>query len=187
MANYNVFAHQSFRKQTMPDSPPSRPQLLRTDSPPSALEPDSPSSAYRHGSRGAHPQGPEGDHNTHRSPRTPGPSPRSVIRLDASGLYHFPPKEPKQPSAPLRHHRRLSRANSGSQNSLISIDEENALTEAAVKKALQDQQQGPAWNNKRMCAALVCVAIWTYAIIYFATLYSYRLEAVRLRRVIRGA
>ena len=55
------------------------------------------------------------------------------------------------------------------------------------KKALQDQQQGPAWNNKRMCAALVCVAIWTYAIIYFATLYSYRLEAVRLRRVIRGA
>jgi hypothetical protein len=112
-----------------------------------------------------------------------------VIRLDASGLYHFPPKEPKQPSAPLRHHRRLSRANSGSQNSLISIDEENALTEAAVAKAkaLQDQQQGPAWNNKRMCAALVCVAIWTYAIIYFATLYSYRLEAVRLRRVIRGA
>ena len=73
---------------------------------------------------------------THRSPRTPGPSPRSVIRLDASGLYHFPPKEPKQPSAPLRHHRRLSRANSGSQNSLISIDEENALTEAAVEKAL---------------------------------------------------
>ena len=171
----------------MPDSPPSRPPLLRTDSPPSAPEPDSPSSAYRHGSRGAHPQGPEGDHNTHRSPRTPGPSPRSVIRLDASGLYHFPPKEPKQPSAPLRHHRRLSRANSGSQNSLISIDEENALTEAAVKKALQDQQQGPAWNNKRMCAALVCVAIWTYAVIYFAALYSYRLEALRLRRVIRGA
>ena len=187
MANYNVFAHQSFRKQTMPDSPPSRPPLLRTDSPPSAPEPDSPSSAYRHGSRGAHAQGPEGDKNTHRSPRTPGPSPRSVIRLDASGLYHFPPKEPKQPSAPLRHHRRLSRANSGSQNSLISIDEENALTEAAVKKALQDQQQGPAWNNKRMCAALVCVAIWTYAVIYFAALYSYRLEALRLRRVIRGA
>ena len=132
-------------------------------------------------------RGPEGDKNTHRSPRTPGPSPRSVLRLDASGLYHFPPKEPKQPSAPLRHHRRLSRANSGSQNSLISIDEENALTEAAVKKALQDQQQGPAWNNKRMCAALVCVAIWTYSIIYFAALYSYRLEALRLRRVIRGA
>ena len=186
VANYNVFAHQSFRKQTMPDSPPSRPPLLRTDSPPSAPEPDSPSSAYRHGSRGAHAQGPEGDHNTHRSPRTPGPSPRSVLRLDASGLYHFPPKEPKQPASPRRH--RLSRANSlGSQNSLVAIDEENALTEAAVKKALQDQQQGPAWNNKRMCAALVCVAIWTYAIIYFATLYSYRLEAVRLRRVIRGA
>ena len=111
-----------------------------------------------------------------------------MIRLDASGLYHFPPKEPKQPSAPLRHHRRLSHANSlGSQNSLISIDEENALTEAAVKKALQDQQQGPAWNNKRMCAALVCVSIWTYALLYFATLYSYRLEAMRLRRVIHGA
>ena len=175
----------------MPDSPPSRPPLLRTDSPPSAPEPDSPSSAYRHGSRGAHAQGPEGDKNTHRSPRTPGPSPRSVIRLDASGLYHFSPKEPKQPSAPLRHHRRLSRANSGSQNSLISIDEENALTEAAVAKAkaLQDQQQGSTngWSNKRMCAALVCIAIWTYAIIYFATLYSYRLEALRLRRVIRGA
>ena len=170
----------------MPDSPPSRPPLLRTDSPPSAPEPDSPSSAYRHGSRGAHAQGPEGDHNTHRSPRTPGPSPRSVLRLDASGLYHFPPKEPKQPASPRRH--RLSRANSlGSQNSLISIDEENALTEAAVKKALQDQQQGPAWNNKRMCAALVCVSIWTYALLYFATLYSYRLEAMRLRRVIHGA
>ena len=179
MASYN---------RNMPDSPPSRPPLLRTDSPPSAPEPDSPSSAYRDGSPRPHPQGPGGDKNTHRSPRTPGPSPRSVIRLDASGLYHFPPKEPKQPSAPLRHHRRLSRANSlGSQNSLISIDEENALTEAAVKKALQDQQQGPAWNNKRMCAALVCVAIWTYAIIYFATLYTYRLEALRLRRVIRGA
>ena len=134
------------------------------------------------GAANAHPQGPEGEKNTHRSPRTPGPSPRSVLRLDASGLYHFPPKEPK-------HQRRLSRANSGSQNSLISIDEENALTEAAVAKAkaLQDQQQGPAWNNKRMCAALVCVAIWTYAIIYFATLYTYRLEALRLRRVIRGA
>ena len=127
-----------------------------------------------------HPQGPEGEKNTHRSPRTPGPSPRSVLRLDASGLYHFPPKEPK-------HQRRLSRANSGSQNSLISIDEENALTEAAVKKALQDQQPASAWNNKRMCAALVCVSIWTYALLYFATLYSYRLEAVRLRRVIRGA
>ena len=139
------------------------------------------------GAANAHPQGPEGEKNTHRSPRTPGPSPRSVIRLDASGLYHFPPKEPKQPSAPLRHHRRLSRANSGSQNSLISIDEENALTEAAVKKALQDQQPASAWNNKRMCAALVCVSIWTYALLYFATLYSYRLEAMRLRRVIRGA
>ena len=138
------------------------------------------------GAANAHPQGPEGEKNTHRSPRTPGPSPRSVIRLDASGLYHFPPKE--KPASPRRHPRRLSRANSlGSQNSLVAIDEENALTEAAVKKALQDQQQGPAWNNKRMCAALVCVAIWTYAIIYFATLYSYRLEAVRLRRVIRGA
>ena len=46
------FAHQSFRKQTnMPDSPPSRPPLLRTDSPPSAPEPDSPSSAYRDGRR----------------------------------------------------------------------------------------------------------------------------------------
>jgi len=31
------------------------------------------------------------------------------------------------------------------------------------------------------------VAVWTYAIIYFAALYSYRLEAMRLRRVIRGA
>ena len=124
---------------------------------------------------------------THRSPRTPGPSPRSVIRLDASGLYHFPPKEPKQPASPRRH--RLSRANSlGSQNSLIAIDEESALTPAAVKKALQGQQQGSAgvWN-KRRCAALVCVAVWTYAIIYFAALYSYRLEALRLRRVIRGA
>ena len=134
-----------------------------------------------------HPQGPEGDKNTHRSPRTPGPSPRSVIRLDASGLYHFPPKEPKQPASPRRH--RLSRANSlGSQNSLVAIDEENALTEAAVKKALQDQQAhaaGPYY--KRRCWALVCVAVWTYAIIYFAALYSYRLEALRLRRVIRGA
>ena len=171
----------------MPDSPPSRPPLLRTDSPPSAPEPDSPSSAYRHGSRGAHAQGPEGDKNTHRSPRTPGPSPRSVLRLDASGLYHFPPKE--QPASPRRHQRRLSRAGSlGSQNSLIAIDEENALTEAAVAKALKDQQPGSAgvWN-KRRCAALVCVAIWTYSIIYFAALYSYRLEAMRLRRVIRGA
>ena len=131
-------------------------------------------------------RGPEGDKNTHRSPRTPGPSPRSVLRIDTSGLYHFPPKE--KPASPRRHQRRLSRAGSlGSQNSLISIDEENALTEAAVKKALQDQQPGSAWNNKRRCAALVCVAIWTYAIIYFAALYSYRLEAVRLRRVIRGA
>ena len=133
-------------------------------------------------------RGPEGDKNTHRSPRTPGPSPRSVLRIDASGLYIFPPKD--QPASPRRHHRRLSRAGSlGSQNSLISIDEENALTEAAVAKAkaLQDQQQGPAWNNKRRCAALVCVAVWTYAIIYFAALYSYRLEALRLRRVIRGA
>ena len=132
--------------------------------------------------QGAHPLGPEGDKNTHRSPRTPGPSPRSVIRLDASGLYHFPPREPK-------HQRRLSRAGSlGSQNSLVSIDEESALTPAAVKKALQGQQQGSAgvWN-KRRCAALVCVAVWTYAIIYFAALYSYRLEALRLRRVIRGA
>ena len=136
--------------------------------------------------QGAHPQGPEGDHNTHRSPRTPGPSPRSVLRIDASGLYIFPSKD--QPASPRRHQRRLSRAGSlGSQNSLISIDEENALTEAAVKKALQDQQPGSAWNNKRRCAALVCVAIWTYAIIYFAALYSYRLEALRLRRVIRGA
>ena len=135
-------------------------------------------------------RGPEGDKNTHRSPRTPGPSPRSVLRIDASGLYIFPPKD--QPASPRRHHRRLSRAGSlGSQNSLISIDEENALTEAAVKKAkaLQDQQQGSTgvWNNKRRCAALVCVAIWTYSIIYFAALYSYRLEALRLRRVIRGA
>ena len=131
-------------------------------------------------------RGPEGDKNTHRSPRTPGPSPRSVLRIDASGLYIFPPKE--KPASPRRHQRRLSRAGSlGSQNSLISIDEENALTEATVKKALQDQQPGSAWNNKRRCAALVCVAIWTYAIIYFAALYSYRLEALRLRRVIRGA
>ena len=140
------------------------------------------------GAANAHPQGPEGEKNTHRSPRTPGPSPRSVIRLDASGLYHFPPKE--KPASPRRHPRRLSRANSlGSQNSLVAIDEENALTEAAVKKAkaLRDQQQGSAWNNKRRCAALVCVAVWTYAIIYFAALYSYRLEALRLRRVIRGA
>ena len=162
--------------------------------------------------QGAHLQGPEGDHNTHRSPRTPGPSPRSVLRIDASGLYIFPPKD--QPASPRRHHRRLSRANSlGSQNSLIAIDEENALTNDAVghrveinclvdvvppdegltqvakAKALQDQQQGSTngWSNKRMCAALVCIAIWTYAIIYFATLYSYRLEALRLRRVIRGA
>ena len=99
------------------------------------------------------------------------------------------PQEPKQPSLPLRQHRRLSRANSlGSQNSLISIDEENALTEAAVAKALQDQQAhaaGPYY--KRRCWALVCVAVWTYAVIYFAALYSYRLEALRLRRVIRGA
>ena len=123
----------------MPDSQPSRPPLLRTDSPPSAPEPDSPSSAYRDGSP-SHPQGQEGEKNTSRSPRTPGPSPRSVLRLDASGLYHFPPKEPKQPASPRRHPRRLSRANSlGSQNSLVAIDEENALTEAAVKKALQDQ------------------------------------------------
>ena len=157
----------------MPDSPPSRPPLLRTDSPPSAPEPDSPSSAYRHGSRGAHAQGPEGDKNTHRSPRTPGPSPKSVLRIDASGLYIFPPKE--KPASPRRHQRRLSRAGSlGSQNSLVSIDEESALTPAAVKKALQDQQQGSAWNNKRRCAALDCVAVWTYAIIYFAALYSYR-------------
>ena len=165
----------------MPDSPPSRPPLLRTDSPPSAPEPDSPSSAYRHGSRGAHAQGPEGDHNTHRSPRTPGPSPRSVIRLDASGLYHFPPKEP---ASPRRHQRRLSRAGSlGSQNSLVSIDEESALTPAAVKKALQGQQQGSAgvWN-KRRCAALVCVAVWTYAIIYFAALYSYRPSRVKINQ-----
>ena len=155
-------------------------------------------------------RGPEGDKNTHRSPRTPGPSPRSVLRIDASGLYIFPPKE--KPASPRRHQRRLSRAGSlGSQNSLVAIDEENALTEAAVghrveinclvddvaldegltqvakAKALQDQQQGSAWNNKRRCAALVCVAVWTYAIIYFAALYSYRLEALRLRRVIRGA
>ena len=109
-----------------------------------------------------------------------------MIRLDASGLYHFPPKE--KPASPRRHPRRLSRANSlGSQNSLVAIDEENALTESAVKKALQDQQPGSAWNNKRRCTALVCVAVWTYAIIYFAALYSYRLEALRLRRVIRGA
>ena len=132
-------------------------------------------------------RGPEGDKNTHRSPRTPGPSPKSVLRIDASGLYIFPPKE--KPASPRRHQRRLSRAGSlGSQNSLIAIDEENALTpEGAVKKALQDQQQGSSWNNKRRCAALVCVAVWTYAIIYFAALYSYRLEALRLRRVIRGA
>ena len=133
-------------------------------------------------------RGPEGDKNTHRSPRTPGPSPKSVLRIDASGLYIFPPKE--KPASPRRHQQRLSRAGSlGSQNSLVSIDEESALTPAAVAKAkaLQDQQQGSAWNNKRRCAALVCVAIWTYAIIYFAALYSYRLEALRLRRVIRGA
>ena len=132
-------------------------------------------------------RGPEGDKNTHRSPRTPGPSPKSVLRIDASGLYIFPPKE--KPASPRRHQRRLSRAGSlGSQNSLISIDEENALTPAAVAKALKDQQPGSAgvWN-KRRCAALVCVAIWTYSIIYFAALYSYRLEAMRLRRVIRGA
>ena len=111
-----------------------------------------------------------------------------MLRIDASGLYIFPSKD--QPASPRRHQRRLSRAGSlGSQNSLISIDEENALTNAAVAKAkaLQDQQQGSAWNNKRRCAALVCVAVWTYAIIYFAALYSYRLEAMRLRRVIRGA
>ena len=112
-----------------------------------------------------------------------------MLRLDANGLYHFPPREPKQPASPRRHPRRLSRANSlGSQNSLIAIDEENALTEAAVEKALQDQQAhaaGPYY--KRRCWALVCVAVWTYAIIYFAALYSYRLEALRLRRVIRGA
>ena len=139
------------------------------------------------GAANAHPQGPEGEKNTHRSPRTPGPSPRSVIRLDASGLYHFPPKE--KPASPRRHPRRLSRANSlGSQNSLVAIDEENALTEAAVAKALQDQQASAAGPYyKRRCWALVCVAVWTYAIIYFATLYSYRLEALRLRRVIRGA
>ena len=166
----------------MPDSPPSRPPLLRTDSPPSAPEPDSPSSAYRHGSRGAHAQGPEGDHNTHRSPRTPGPSPRSVLRIDASGLYIFPSKD--QPASPRRHQRRLSRAGSlGSQNSLVSIDEESALTPAAVKKALQGQQQGSAgvWN-KRRCAALVCVAVWTYAIIYFAALYSYRPSRVKINQ-----
>ena len=140
------------------------------------------------GAANAHPQGPEGEKNTHRSPRTPGPSPKSVLRIDASGLYIFPPKE--KPASPRRHQRRLSRAGSlGSQNSLISIDEENALTEAAVAKAkaLQDQQPGGRVWNKRRCAALVCVAIWTYAIIYFAALYSYRLEALRLRRVIRGA
>jgi len=110
-----------------------------------------------------------------------------VLRLDASGLYHFPPKEPKQPASPRRH--RLSRANSlGSQNSLVAIDEENALTEAAVAKALQDQQASAAGPYyKRRCWALVCVAVWTYATIYFAALYSYRLEALRLRRVIRGA
>ena len=139
------------------------------------------------GAANAHPQGPEGEKNTHRSPRTPGPSPKSVLRIDASGLYIFPPKE--KPASPRRHQRRLSRAGSlGSQNSLVSIDEESALTPAAVKKALQGQQQGSAgvWN-KRRCAALVCVAVWTYAIIYFAALYSYRLEAMRLRRVIRGA
>ena len=134
-------------------------------------------------------RGPEGDENTHRSPRTPGPSPRSVLRIDASGLYIFPSKD--QPASPRRHQRRLSRAGSlGSQNSLIAIDEENALTEAAVAKAkaLKDQQQGSTYGwNKRRCAALVCVAVWTYAIIYFAALYSYRLEALRLRRVIRGA
>ena len=133
-------------------------------------------------------RGPEGDKNTHRSPRTPGPSPKSVLRIDASGLYIFPPKE--KPASPRRHQRRLSRAGSlGSQNSLVSIDEENALTEAAVAKAraLQDHQPGAGVWNKRRCAALVCVAIWTYSIIYFAALYSYRLEALRLRRVIRGA
>ena len=135
--------------------------------------------------QGAHLQGPEGDHNTHRSPWTPGPSPRSVLRIDASGLYIFPSKD--QPASPRRHQRRLSRTGSlGSQNSLIAIDEENALTPEAVAKALKDQQQDSVWN-KRRCAALVCVAIWTYAIIYFAALYSYRLEAMRLRRVIRGA
>ena len=53
------FAHQNFRKQNMPDSPPSprqRPTLGRTDSPPSAPEPDSPSSVYRDGLPGFEPQ-----------------------------------------------------------------------------------------------------------------------------------
>ena len=91
-------------------------------------------------------RGPEGDKNTHRSPRTPGPSPKSVLRIDASGLYIFPSKD--QPASPRRHQRRLSRAGSlGSQNSLIAIDEENALTEAAVAKALKDQQ-GPASDSE---------------------------------------
>ena len=84
-----------------------------------------------------------------------------------------------RPRTPTKKKRALTRAS----------ERLNLVAQAAVAKAkaLQDQQQGPAWNNKRMCAALVCVAVWTYAIIYFATLYSYRLEALRLRRVIRGA
>ena len=83
---------------------------------------------------------------------------------------------------------RPTRANQLRTSPVSSPSTRNALTEAAVEKALQDQQAhaaGPYY--KRRCWALVCVAVWTYAIIYFAALYSYRLEALRLRRVIRGA
>ena len=62
------------------------------------------------------------------------------------------------------------------------VPPDEGLTQVAKAKALQDQQQGPAWNNKRMCAALVCVAIWTYAIIYFAALYSYRPSRVKINQ-----
>ena len=65
--------------------------------------------------------------------------------------------------------------------------DDNSRASGAVE-ALQDQQASAAGPYyKRRCWALVCVAVWTYAIIYFAALYSYRLEALRLRRVIRGA
>ena len=112
---------------------------------------------------------------------------RAVASLPTAAAPVVASKE--KPASPRRHPRRLSRANSlGSQNSLVAIDEENALTEAAVAKALQDQQaQAAGPYYKRRCWALVCVAVWTYAIVYFAALYSYRLEALRLRRVIRGA
>ena len=34
----------------------------------------------------------------------------------------------------------------------------------------------------RRCWALVCVAVWTYAIIYFAALYSYRPSRVKINQ-----